>query len=37
MVIFYVKRIEAGKMELKQVPSKWRNEVAAELKKGKVR
>lgn len=37
MVIFYVKRIEAGKMELEQVPPKWHDAVSAELKKRKVR
>lgn len=37
MVTFYVKRIEAGKMVLKQVPPKWHDAVSAELKKGKVR
>lgn len=33
MVALYVKVIRDGKMTLKQVPSRWHDVVAAELKK----
>lgn len=33
MIKFYVDRINSGKMELDQVPAKWREAVAEELKK----
>lgn len=31
MVIFYVHRIESGKMALEEVPEKWRDKVAEKL------
>lgn len=31
MVNFYVKRIQAGKMQLEDVPERWRAEVEAAL------
>lgn len=31
MVALYVKRIGAGKMELKQVPTRWRDAVEKEM------
>lgn len=33
IVKLYVKKIKAGKMQLNQVPEKWRAQVAAELEK----
>ena len=33
MVQFYVSMIKRGKMQISDVPTKWRKQVSAELKK----